>query len=77
MCPFQETIIDHLHYPAGPRVRDHLSHGEAPWQPFPWQLTRNLATIVVALTTRMLDKEICANVYIPFLLYTSLKHFSN
>ncbi|XP_052769131.1 endoplasmic reticulum membrane-associated RNA degradation protein-like isoform X2 [Mya arenaria] len=45
-----EIILDHLTYPGGPRVRDRLSHGEACWERFPWQLTRNLATICVALS---------------------------
>ncbi|WAR20393.1 EMARD-like protein [Mya arenaria] len=45
-----EILLDHLTYPGGPRVRDRLSHGEACWERFPWQLTRNLATICVALS---------------------------
>jgi hypothetical protein len=54
MLIFQEILLDHLQYQNGPRVRDRLSHGDTCWILFPWQLTRNLATIAVALTAKFI-----------------------
>ncbi|XP_045165524.2 endoplasmic reticulum membrane-associated RNA degradation protein-like isoform X2 [Mercenaria mercenaria] len=48
------------HIINGPRVRDRLSHGEACWKTFPWQLTENLTMVAVALSARF-TPEISSN----------------
>ncbi|XP_052272944.1 endoplasmic reticulum membrane-associated RNA degradation protein-like [Dreissena polymorpha] len=47
---FLEMILDHVSYAKGPRVRDHLSHGEASWQEFPGELVDNIATICFVIS---------------------------
>lgn len=56
-----EILLDHLVYPAGPRVRDRLSHGEASWELFPWQLSHNLAVIAVVLSIEFVSPKCHVN----------------
>ncbi|XP_053566970.1 endoplasmic reticulum membrane-associated RNA degradation protein [Bombina bombina] len=52
-----EFLWDFLNHPEGPRVRDHLSHGEIQLSEFPKQIANQLLGFSIALLYKHTDKE--------------------
>ena len=52
---FQSILLDILTYPEGPRVRDHLSHGEMDISAFPASLANHILCVCAALCLAFTD----------------------
>ncbi|MEE6475427.1 hypothetical protein FKM82_010746 [Ascaphus truei] len=55
--PAMEFLWDFLNYQEGPRVRDHLSHGEIQCSEFPREMANELLSFSVVLLCKHLDQE--------------------
>ncbi|KAM4694954.1 endoplasmic reticulum membrane-associated RNA degradation protein [Discoglossus pictus] len=55
--PAMEFLWDFLNHPEGPRVRDHLSHGEIELCEFPREIANNLLSFSIFLLCKHLDQE--------------------
>ncbi|XP_075059566.1 endoplasmic reticulum membrane-associated RNA degradation protein isoform X2 [Mixophyes fleayi] len=55
--PAMEFIWDFLNHQEGPRVRDHLSHGEIQLSDFPKQIANELLGFSVVLLYKLLEKD--------------------
>ncbi|XP_062043030.1 endoplasmic reticulum membrane-associated RNA degradation protein isoform X2 [Lepus europaeus] len=58
--PAMEFLWDFLNHQEGPRIRDHLSHGEISLPEFPKEVTNQLLGFSVVLLLRFVDEELSA-----------------
>lgn len=54
----QEFLWDFLNHQEGPRLRDHLSHGEFNLHDFPREATTQLLAFSVVLLLRFTDEDV-------------------
>uniref|UniRef100_A0A5F9CF00 ER membrane associated RNA degradation n=1 Tax=Oryctolagus cuniculus TaxID=9986 RepID=A0A5F9CF00_RABIT len=57
---FDDFLWDFLNHQEGPRIRDHLSHGEINLPEFPKEVTNQLLGFSVVLLLRFVDEELSA-----------------
>lgn len=52
----QEFLWDFLNHQEGPRVRDHLSHGEINLETFPREIANQIVAFAITLLCRFSDE---------------------
>nr|XP_014349477.1 PREDICTED: endoplasmic reticulum membrane-associated RNA degradation protein [Latimeria chalumnae] len=55
--PVMEILWDFLNHPEGPRVRDHLSHGELDFKVFPREVANHIVAFSLVLLCQFLREE--------------------
>ncbi|KAM8809411.1 endoplasmic reticulum membrane-associated RNA degradation protein [Eudromia elegans] len=58
--PAMEFLWDFLNHQEGPRVRDHLSHGEINLKTFPREVANQIVAFAVTLLCRFSDEDVIA-----------------
>ncbi|XP_039737875.1 endoplasmic reticulum membrane-associated RNA degradation protein isoform X3 [Pteropus medius] len=58
--PAMEFLWDFLNHQEGPRVRDHLSHGEVSLPGFPKEITDQLLAFSIVLLLRFVDEDVAS-----------------
>ncbi|XP_021572987.1 endoplasmic reticulum membrane-associated RNA degradation protein isoform X2 [Carlito syrichta] len=56
--PVMEFLWDFLNHQEGPRIRDHLSHGEINFHEFPKEATNQLLAFSIVLLLRFIDEDL-------------------
>lgn len=56
----QEFLWDFLNHQEGPRIRDHLSHGEINLKAFPREIANQLVAFAITLLCRFSDEDTVA-----------------
>ncbi|XP_005239168.4 endoplasmic reticulum membrane-associated RNA degradation protein [Falco peregrinus] len=58
--PAMEFLWDFLNHQEGPRIRDHLSHGEINLEAFPREIANQIVAFAITLLCRFSDKDMFA-----------------